>query len=192
VYLYITLMALLFYPAFFVNMKPLEDDSLGGFVLGMSVFALGTASAGVFYTVSQRVQGRGLFGTLIQLPILMSIGIGIALNNARGCIEALLGHDSGFIRTPKYNTLSEQRNNGRFPQKVIPTPSIKVWMSLLEVGLGIYTLECARMAAFMDGAMVSLPFLLLFSSGYLYVGLAGLKSQWLGRFTSPQLVPQPS
>ena len=77
----------------------------------MSLFALGTASAGVFYTVSQRVQQRGLLVTVLHLPMLMSIGIGIALNNARGCLEALIGYDSPFVRTPKYNTKSELRHS---------------------------------------------------------------------------------
>ena len=41
VYLYITLMALLFYPAFFVNMQPFEEGSIPGIVLGHEPFCLG-------------------------------------------------------------------------------------------------------------------------------------------------------
>lgn len=191
VYLYISLMALLLYPAFFVNLQPFEEGSIGGLVLCMSLFALGTASAGVFYTVSQRAQHRGLLRTIIQLPVLMSIGIGIALNNARGCVEALIGHQSAFVRTPKYNTLSSVGEPNRNASQVIPIPSIKVWMSVLEIGMGLYTLECARMAASSSNTIVSMPFLLLFASGYLYVGLTGLKGQWLsGRVA--RLIPQPS
>ncbi len=187
VYLYVSLMALLLYPAFFVNMQPFEGGSAGAFLLGMSVFALGTASASAFYVVSQQQQGRGVLTTIAQLPVLMSIGVGIALNNARGCIEALLGHDSDFVRTPKYNTLQPDRHTGgRHAQRVIPTPSIKTWMLVLEIGMGLYTLECARMAAFSDRALLSTPFLLLFSFGYLYVGLTGLLNQRLAGGPTPQ------
>ncbi len=192
VYLYISLMALLLYPAFFVNMQPFQNGSLGGFVLCMSLFALGTASAGVFYTVSQRAQHRGTLKTVVQLPVLMSIGIGIALNNARGCVEALVGHRSAFVRTPKYNVAATMDHTHRGSGQVIPTPSIKVWMSLLEVGMGLYTLECARLALSAHRTMISMPFLLLFASGYLYVGLTGLSSQWLSNRAARALVPQPS
>lgn len=181
VYLYITLMALLFYPAFFVNTRPFEAGSVGSLVFGMSVFALGTASAGVFYTVSQRAQRRGLLGTVVQLPVLMSIGIGIAINNARGCLEALLGHQSTFVRTPKYNCVTGAGRRQWAQHQVIPTPSIRVWMTLLEIGMGLYTLQCARLAATSKSTVVSFPFLLLFAAGYLYVGMTGLKSQWLSR-----------
>ena len=34
---------------------------------------------------------------------LMAIGIGLSINNARAVIEALLGRQSDFKRTPKYN-----------------------------------------------------------------------------------------
>jgi len=176
VYLYMTLMVLLFYPACFVNMQPFESGSAPAIVLGMSLFALGTTSAGAFYVASQSAQGRSVLGTLIQIPVLMSIGIGIALNNARGCVEALLGHQSGFVRTPKYNTTAQA--DTRRTQMVMPTPSIKLWMSLLEIAMGLYTLQCARLSLSSHGSFITFPFMLLFASGYLYVGITSLYSQW--------------
>ena len=130
-----------------------------------------------------------MLATIVQLPVLMSIGVGIALNNSRGCIEALLGHASDFVRTPKYNTLAPDQTTGNDPgytRRVIPTPSIKTWMLVLEIGMGLYTLECARLAAFSDNALLSTPFLLLFSFGYLYVGLTGLLNQRLAGGATPQ------
>ena len=66
-------------------------------------------------------------------------------------------------------------------QTVLPTPSIKLWMSMIEIAMGLYTLNCARLAADNRGALISIPFLLLFTAGYLYVGIASLKSQWQTR-----------
>ncbi len=169
VYLYVTMMAILLFPAFFVNMQPFEYGTAPWFIWGSTLFALGTASAGAFYVVSQRVQKRSGWKTFLQLPILMSIGIGIALNNSRGVIEALLGHESPFIRTPKYNDTKTRR--------VLPTPSIKLWMSMIEIALGIYTLNCAVLAIVRNSTLISIPFLFLFASGYLYVGITSLRSQ---------------
>jgi hypothetical protein len=117
----------------------------------------------------------------------MSIGIGIALNNARGCVEALFGHESAFVRTPKYNLDTTDGGQDQRPmrQRVIATPSIKLWMGLLEVAMGCYVLHCAWRSTDFEYTVVSLPFLLLFASGYLYVGLTSLYSQFAARRSSP-------
>ena len=192
VYLYVTLMALLFYPALFVNMTPFENGTMSALVLGMSLFTLGTASAAAFYVASQKAQGRSVWPTVAQIPVLMSIGIGIALNNARGCVEALIGHDSPFVRTPKYNLTRVDSSGPRRAGsgRIIATPSIKLWMSLLEVALGLYVLHCAWLSLDVGHTVVSLPFLLLFASGYFYVGLSSLYSHWSARRPSTQLVAQ--
>ena len=218
VYLYITLMVLLFYPAFYVNMQPFEKGTYAGLFWGISLFCLGTASAGTYYIVSQAEQKRSKWATVLQMPLLMSIGIGIAINNARGVIEALLGHESAFIRTPKYGTpdgassdvptptsanavSSTPSHSGRAsasspatnrPRFIIPTPSIKVWMSLLEIGMGLYVLECIRLALQVDRPIISVPFLALFASGYFYVGLTSIWSQFAARRSRRAMAPQPA
>ena len=60
-----------------------------------------------------------------------------------------------------------------------------------EVAMGVYMLECARMAMGMDRPLISVPFLLLFAAGYLYVGLWSLWSHWTSRRVAGRLVPQP-
>jgi hypothetical protein len=40
-------------------------------------------------------------------PALIALGIGLAVNNARAVIEAILGHQSEFTRTPKYGIQSK-------------------------------------------------------------------------------------
>jgi cellulose synthase/poly-beta-1,6-N-acetylglucosamine synthase-like glycosyltransferase len=189
VYLYVTLMTLMFYPAIYVNTVPLRRGSLGGLIVGTSLFALGTASAAAFYLASQRAQRRSVLATLAQLPVLMSIGIGIALNNARGCVEALLGHESPFVRTPKYNVAAGAEARQR--RGIIATPSIKAWMSLVEIAMGLYMLQCAYLSLRVQSTVVSLPFLLLFASGYLYVGITGLVSQW-SALRGPRGLPRAS
>jgi hypothetical protein len=170
-----------------MNMQLGENGTWTRLILGCSLFALGTVSGSVFYIASQRVQRRGFWSTVVHLPLLMSIGIGIAINNARGCLEALFGHDSPFVVTPKYNTTQPV---GVRPKGVIPTPTIKVWMSLIELGMGLYMSNCVYLACtppagtddpgFMSRA--SVPFLAIFAVGYLYVGITSL---W-GQFSLPR------
>lgn len=177
VYLYITLLAVLFYPAIFVNLEQIGEGSWVGLLIGMSLFVLGTVSGAAFYLTSQRAQRRSVWTTLLQVPVLMSIGIGIALNNAVACLEALFGHESEFVRTPKYNAGTPPKSkiaNQKSKITVIPIPSMKWSMSLLEIAMGVYMLECIRLSLVIDSTVVSLPFLVLFAAGYFYVGLTSL------------------
>lgn len=188
VYAYMMVLMLLFFPAIYVNMQPFEKGSFAGLLLGLSLFAIGSVSASTFYIASQKAQGRGVWGTVLQLPMLMSIGLGIAVNNSRACLEALVGHESAFIRTPKFNAGGEPSSaagdqgdlietddaprRGRRPR--MPTRLI---VSLLELVLAGYLIQCVYLAVQLDNAFVSVPFLGLFAAGYLYVGLASLWQQ---------------
>ncbi len=187
----ITMMALLLYPTIYVNLLALNTGEAGGgtiaLLIGLSLFALGTASAGVFYMISQRVQQRSYFGTLLHMPLLMAIGIGIALNNAKAVFEALFGYRSPFVRTPKRgdakseggSTKSEGFKPIRNPTASTAAPSAKSEIRnrtiiALELLMGLYTLECCRLSLVVHGTTISLPFLALFAIGYLYVGIGSL------------------
>jgi hypothetical protein len=182
VYVYVTLFALLFYPTIYVDLKPMGQGNWIGVALGIALFVLGSISATVFYLASQRVQRRGFWSTLIQGPMLMSIGIGIALNNAVACVEALLGHDTPFVRTPKYNvTKSTPRQQRGGIRRVVPIPSLKWSMTVIEILMGLYMLECARLSLQVDNTVISLPFVMLFACGYLYIGVTSLWMHLRGR-----------
>ncbi len=186
VYLYVTLMVLLFFPAYFVNLQPFESGTLYSIFWIATLFALGTASAGVFYIESQRALKRSVAQAILHLPALMAIGIGIAINNARACIEALAGHESGFVRTPKYNDHAQAEIDLTDPlerKDAAPTKTRYRWLRLpglktlivgIELFFGSYMLWCIYMAMNTHGALMSIPFLVLFALGYFYVGTLGV------------------
>ena len=183
VYLLVTALALLFYPVIYVNLHQPDTDSWAGTLMGLSLFALGTLSAGTFYIVSQRTQKRDVWSTILQMPLLMAIGVGIALNNARACLEALVGHQSPFVRTPKYNP----RKGGSFHRLTSPggqgISHAKVLMPLVELSMGTYMLWCAFCSIELEFPIVSTPFMLLFAAGYFYVGLSTLAVQFASAFS---------
>ncbi len=182
VHLYVTLLALLFFPVISLNVKAAGNSAWLGLILGMSLFCLGTVSASVFYMASQKVLKRSALATIAQIPFLMAISIGIALNNAIACIEALLHHDTPFIRTPKYNNTNQNR--------IIPTPQLKRPVCLLELAMGAYMLLCLWLSLHTGHRAVSLPFLCLFATGYFYVGTTSLwthlRSTLIHRRPQPQ------
>src|SRR5262249_36858710 len=70
--------------------------------VGVGTLLLGTFAAAAFYLVSQRAQALPLGKTLLKLPVLMALGIGMCAVNARVVLGGLLGVRSPFVRTPKF------------------------------------------------------------------------------------------
>ena len=84
-------------------------------------------------------------------------------------IEALLDQESGFTRTPK--TGSEGKDS-LGPVKRSYRGS-KTWMPVVELCFGLY-FTGALWFAVDAGIWTSVPFLVLFQVGFLYVGLMSL------------------
>ena len=71
---------------------------------------LSTFSPSILYLCSQRVAYTDWLRRVLILPALIAIGVGIAVNNTRAVFEALLGVQSGFVRTPKYGIGASDNN----------------------------------------------------------------------------------
>ncbi len=128
-----------------------------------------TASVCFFYITAQREQGLNWWERLRYLPFLMSLGIGLAINNAKAVVEALLSQESGFTRTPK--TGSEGKESLGSVKRGYRGK--KTLMPLVELGFGVY-FTGALWFAVDAGIWTSVPFLVLFQVGFLYVGLMSL------------------
>ncbi|WP_428386938.1 glycosyltransferase [Mucisphaera sp.] len=176
VYLFITLFALLIYPTLLINVNPFGDTPLSGALLGLSMFGMGTASAGLFYLASQWAQRRSVIQTALMVPVLMAVGVGISLYNALGVLEALAGKDSPFVRTKKYGDNPDQSLNlGLALRNLRPAdlPSFIPVMSLIELAMALYMLACITKLLTLENAWMGLPFLILFAAGYFYVAISG-------------------
>ena len=156
-------------------------------LLDLPFFATATMSVLVFYVASQREIQASNWQRVKYLPYLMALGIGMSVNQSRAVVEALVGHQSVFTRTPKSGV-----QGGAAP--TTPKKRYRVAVSLqplLELALAAYfTLAVAWVID--RGVWYSLPFLLLFQAGFAYVGIMsaveGLRDFW-SRFTpAPQQV----
>lgn len=135
----------------------------------LPIFLGATFSICVFYWTSQRELGRGRLETLRLLPAVMALGIGISLNNSKAVIEGIIGHQSPFVRTPKYNITSGEA----WTTRVYLKPGNL--LSLLEFAFAAwFTLSIIFVILFEPGGLFSLPFLLLFQAGFLYVAMTSL------------------
>src|SRR5688572_2193835 len=71
-------------------------------LIDVPLFFAATASVANFYMVCQRELHRDWITRVKYMPFLMSIGIGLAVNNTRAVFEALFNQRSEFTRTPNY------------------------------------------------------------------------------------------
>ncbi|MEZ4436809.1 MAG: glycosyltransferase [bacterium] len=145
-------------------------------LLDLPAFFGATISVCCFYLLSQREVGGDWRRRALYLPFVLALGIGLAVNNAKAVLEALLGHESPFVRTPKLAVEGRRpaptaRRSYRAGRNLLPV------VELLLAGLYTWSIvECAR-----RGLWAAVPFIMLFQLGFLYTGLMSLFQWGLGR-----------
>ncbi len=143
-------------------------------LIDVPLFFAATFSVCNFYMVCQREIHRDWVARLKYLPFLMSIGIGLSINNTRAVFEALFNRQSEFARTPKYRI--EGAGDEWIGKKYHQTVAIQ---PLIELALGLY-FTATVFYALANQIYGTLPFLMLFQIGFLYTGLVSIVQQYAG------------
>ncbi len=144
--------------------------------IDLPLFMASTFSISSFYLVSQReLFPRSWPRALLYLPFLMALGIGLTITNTKAVIEALIGKQSAFARTPKYSVVSRQDKIGatKYRKRL-------GWVPWLELVIGAYFASTVYYAVVNENYF-TVPFLLLFVLGYWYTGLMSLLQGRFGR-----------
>jgi cellulose synthase/poly-beta-1,6-N-acetylglucosamine synthase-like glycosyltransferase len=141
-------------------------------LIDVPLFFAATASVANFYIVCQRELHADWVTRLKYLPFLMSIGIGLTVNNTRAVFEALFNQQSEFARTPKYRIegRTDEWIGKKYRQSFILQP-------IIELGLGLY-FTSTIFYALANGIYGTIPFLVLFQVGFLYMGLLSIIQQF--------------
>jgi cellulose synthase/poly-beta-1,6-N-acetylglucosamine synthase-like glycosyltransferase len=143
--------------------------------LYLFVFFIASLSVVLYYLVSQKESTGRWRQQILYLPLLMSLGIGLSINNSRAVLEALFNRASEFKRTPKYRI---EKTRDRWRHKKYRT-GLNL-QPLFELALGVY-FTIALLNLVDQGLFVSIPFFLLFQFGFVYLGLMSLlQSRKLG------------
>jgi len=168
-YLLMIALSILMFPAMVVRYEMGWTEML---LIDIPMFAAATWSVFSFYLVSQREAYPDWKSRVKYLPIVMAIGIGLAVNNAKAVIEALMGQQSEFARTPKYGI--ERRNDDWQHKKYHQSMPIQPFV---ELALGLY-FTATVFYALANEIYGTLPFLMLFQFGFLYMGLTSILQQF--------------
>ncbi|MFQ6082235.1 MAG: cellulose synthase family protein [Candidatus Aminicenantia bacterium] len=131
-------------------------------IIDFPLIMLATGSVGAFYIYSQKEIYLDWPGRLKYLPFLMALGIGLAVNNAKAVLEALLDKKSAFERTPKFGIQDSKKK-----WKMKKYSGKRTYLAYIELFLGIY-FTVTVVISIKEGIYLTLPFLLLFQIGYLY------------------------
>ena len=157
-------------------------------LLDIPFFAAATFSVVAFYSASQAEQGKGLWDRVKYVPLVMALGIGLAVNQARAVVEALMGYETGFTRTPKHGVKGAGESVAKKRYKAAVT-----FQPIVELALAGY-MTYGVVYLIQREVYYSLPFLVLFQVGFGYVGLTSLYEGLRGRVLrgSRAFLPQPS
>lgn len=180
-YLLVVMLALLIVPAIVIR-EAIGWQKLA--VIDFPLFFGATFSFVAFYLYSQHEIGRSWKPTLKYMPFLMSLGIGLSLNNVRAVLEALVNEPTDFTRTPKYRIEGDRGDWKTKKYRAVPNLSFAG-----EIVLAAYFLG-ALVFAVVENYWVGVPFLLIFFNGFAYTSLFSLVSRWSG--ATRRLAPIPS
>jgi cellulose synthase/poly-beta-1,6-N-acetylglucosamine synthase-like glycosyltransferase len=142
--------------------------------IDIPLFLASTFSISSFYLVSQReLFPKTWPRTILYLPFLMALGIGLTVTNTRAVIEALIGTQTAFARTPKYRVESraDKIQVAKYRKRL-------GWVPWIELVVGSY-FALTVYYALQNENYLTVPFLMLFVVGYWYTGLMSLLE---GRF----------
>lgn len=182
VYPAMVLLTLSMYPAFFNAAAPFKAQTWSAYLFSGTLFILATCSAGAFFAFAQ----KELFGkmaawkSLAYMPVLMGLGVGISLNNTKAVFEALWTHfrrkPSEFVRTQKYGVTGAVNLHKFKPQAVWTFKRLS--LPILEIAFGLYMLCNVYISVKYEFGRASVPFLLIFASGFFYVAFSSLHALW--------------
>jgi cellulose synthase/poly-beta-1,6-N-acetylglucosamine synthase-like glycosyltransferase len=146
-------------------------------LIDLPLFMASTMSISSFYLVSQKeLFPKGWRKTLLYLPFLMALGVGLTITNTKAVLEALFGVQSAFARTPKYRV--QQKGEKSQAKKYRKRLGIIPW---IELAIGCY-FAFTVWYAYSTENYFTMPFLILFVIGYWYTGLLSLLQGRFERF----------
>lgn len=143
----------------------------------MAVFIIAFIGSFLFYTYSQKDVYPDWQKKIALFPLFMAGSMGLALNNTRAVIEGLMSRKSEFVRTPKFKVVTKEDKAEK--NKYLKNTKVQA-STYVELILAIYCL-IGVIAAIYFMEFASLPFQLMFFTGFASVSLLSLRQSFLNK-----------
>jgi cellulose synthase/poly-beta-1,6-N-acetylglucosamine synthase-like glycosyltransferase len=164
VFPFIIITALLNIPVVFIKNS---FEGVDTFYSLMSIFVFATIATFIFYTYGQKTIHADWRKRLLLFPVFMAGSMGMAVNNSKAILEAIIGKKSAFVRTPKTGNENSNSIKKYTKRKVSPIVIIELLLAIyfmFGIGLSIYYKEIA-----------AIPFQLMFLTGFGCIGILSLR-----------------
>lgn len=143
----------------------------------MAVFIIAFIGSFLFYTYSQKDVYPDWQKKIALFPLFMAGSMGLALNNTRAVIEGLMSRKSEFVRTPKFKVVTKEDKAEK--NKYLKNTKVQA-STYVELILAIYCL-IGVIAAIYFMEFASLPFQLMFFTGFASVSLMSLRQSLINK-----------
>jgi cellulose synthase/poly-beta-1,6-N-acetylglucosamine synthase-like glycosyltransferase len=134
-------------------------------------------SISAFYMIAHReLFPKTWKRAFLFLPALMAAGVALTIINSRAVIEALIGYQTAFARTPKYAIAGDNKvrvENVGYRRR-------SGWLPYAELAVGTYFLAMV-IFAIESFNFLAVPFLLLFVGGYYWAAGTTLWQEYQGK-----------
>jgi len=151
-------------------------------LIDLPLIAASFWSISAFYVIAHRALfPKNWMRAFLFLPALMAAGVALTIVNSRAVIEALIGYQTGFARTPKY-ALGDQHQARSQDVRLqnIQYRRRSGWLPYAELGVGTFFLWMV-IFAIESYNFLAIPFLLLFVGGYYWAGCTTLWEEYQGK-----------
>jgi len=151
-----------------VMIKERGDYDWYYFVMG--VFVLPFFGPFLVYTLAQREIYSNWKDKIILFPLFLAGSMGLAVNNTRAVILALLREKTEFVRTPKYGLIGTEE---KWETKRYVASRVE-WVTYVEILLAIYML-IGMMISVYYLELAALPFQMMFFAGFSFIGVLSVR-----------------
>jgi cellulose synthase/poly-beta-1,6-N-acetylglucosamine synthase-like glycosyltransferase len=146
-------------------------------VIDLPLIAASFWSISAFYVIAHRALFPKTWKrAFLFLPALMAAGVALTIINTRSVLEALIGYQTGFTRTPKY-AIGGQR---KVHLENINYRRRSGWLPYAELAAGTFFLAMV-IFAIESSNYLAVPFLMLFVGGYYWAGCTTLWEEYRGK-----------
>ena len=184
-YLLVVPMCLLSLPMLVLRAR-IADGTVGA-VIDIGILLCATASMLVFYTFTQVVGYKQWWKRWYLVPMFMALGVGMAVNQFKAVFEAVIGHKSAFVRTPKYNLDASSTGSATWVAKRYR--GVRSWVPYVELFFALYFTISVGYAVRQE-LWGTVPFIMIFFIGFWYIAILSL---FQGRRRAKQVVaPAPA
>ncbi|MGJ8678015.1 MAG: cellulose synthase family protein [Akkermansiaceae bacterium] len=178
-YLLLFLLCFLIYPKQSSEFSWLADHGISEQVLNLPIFFFGSVSATMFYMMSQKaLRPNTWMKDILYFPLLLALGIGMSVNNAKAVIEAIFNHETAFIRTPKYGSAALKKEK-KPAWKSSRYKAIKSLTPVIELAFALFFTVVVVDNA-LNANWVATVLLSPFPVGFFYTSLSSISQQLPG------------